>query len=360
MKNNSKKDKIIGGTPWNSIKESITNSITETKDFKSALKSPCHSCSTSPCCSYLPLKTFHVNTLMDLDHARYLLNFDNIELGISSAGHWSVYYTYPCRFLDTNSFNCTIHNLPEQPNICKNYNPYSCWYKKTCTNAHSSYHIRIDRTRLKKILDLIQLDDQGNIIEVPEWNELNILLKDIYDENIVAFSDKKQPEDKAYLQWLSKTETNNFNQENKKVSNLENPCNKCSAPCCTTLIFPQNIPDHYDKLDYFKFCLGFPGIELGISDGQWSLIVKTKCNHLDQNNKCSVYGSEERPIICKYYDEWSCSYKHEFLNPRPKGFMRLKYDEFIKLMEILYADNHGALKSIPNTEEIRIQLETLS
>src|SRR5437879_9821309 len=99
-------------------------------DYRQAMESPCMSCPTSPCCTYLPLHKFRIQSLTELDHAVYLLNFDRIELGLSQEGDWSVYYQATCRFLDPDNFGCTIHDTPEQPHICVQYNPYQCWYKR--------------------------------------------------------------------------------------------------------------------------------------------------------------------------------------------------------------------------------------
>ena len=94
-----------------------------------ARRSPCLTCSTSPCCTHLPLDSFTMTALMDLDNARYLLNFADIDLGLAPSGEWSVYYARPCRFLDPGDATCTIHATERQPNICATYNPYSCWYR---------------------------------------------------------------------------------------------------------------------------------------------------------------------------------------------------------------------------------------
>ena len=67
--------------------------------FQEAKASPCSTCDATPCCQYLPLQTFTVSGLADVDYAGYLLNFDDIELGIAPDGTWSAYYRQACRFL---------------------------------------------------------------------------------------------------------------------------------------------------------------------------------------------------------------------------------------------------------------------
>ena len=136
------------GTPWNSIAEGRqerrgAGALT----LLEARESPCATCATSPCCTHLPLTTFEVTNLLELDHAAYLLNFDHVELGISSSGEWSAYYAFPCRFLDRDTFGCTVHDTPQQPRICVHYNPYGCWYKRSFNGQDSPHFVRLDRSR---------------------------------------------------------------------------------------------------------------------------------------------------------------------------------------------------------------------
>ncbi len=72
-------------TPWNSIAESIVQTGSpQTLGHADALQSPCMNCEAAPCCTHLPLNSFKVTNLVELDHALYLLNFDRIELGVFS------------------------------------------------------------------------------------------------------------------------------------------------------------------------------------------------------------------------------------------------------------------------------------
>ena len=136
-----------------------------------ARRSPCLSCSTSPCCTHLPIHSFTMSTLMDLDNARYLLNFDAIDLGLSASGEWSVYYARPCRFLDPRDATCTIHATERQPNICATYNPYSCWYRRVFSQPTEDF-VWFDRERLERLAEHVAFDDYRRIVEVPSWDSL--------------------------------------------------------------------------------------------------------------------------------------------------------------------------------------------
>ena len=53
-------------------------------------------------------------------------------------------------------------------------------------------------------------------------------------------------------------------------ADLADPCSGCAAHCCTAVVFPHAIPTTRPGLDYLRFCLGFPGIEVGVGDDTWS------------------------------------------------------------------------------------------
>jgi Fe-S-cluster containining protein len=160
----------VAKEPWRSIPAGTVERPTEPLDFDSATASPCATCGTSPCCSYLPLHRFHVNTLLELDYARYLINFDRMELGLTPDGDWNVYYRQPCRYLAPDTLRCTIHDQPDQPNICKHFNPYTCWYRKALRSPVSEAHVRIDHPRMAWIAAHTRFDDDRNVIERPSWD----------------------------------------------------------------------------------------------------------------------------------------------------------------------------------------------
>src|SRR5262245_49577712 len=96
---------------------------------KEASTSPCTTCSGAPCCTYLPLHRFRIEDNNKSDHARYVLNFDRIELGLHASGDWDVYYRGPCRFLDGDRYLCRLIDTPAQPRVCRDFDPYGCWYR---------------------------------------------------------------------------------------------------------------------------------------------------------------------------------------------------------------------------------------
>lgn len=353
----------ISTLPWNSIAESVVvTGAGRNLKHSEALESPCASCKTAPCCTHLPLHTFKMTNVIELDHALYLLNFHHIELGVSASGEWSVYYSYPCRYLNRKNMQCTVHNTAQQPQICVHYNPYNCWYKRAFFAGESEEFVRIDLARMQFLLNHIEFNEQRQITSVPAWEDLISLMQQFADH-------QKEPppeptyEDEAFSAWetavLHPTDTppTNGNGQYYAHEQLTSPCTGCAAHCCKTLIFPQGAPVHISNLDYYRFCLGFPGIELGIADDAWSLIVKTTCRHL-QDNKCSIYDQPERPLICKYYDAWKCTYKPQFSLPRPLGLLRVRLEQHQWLTNCFQYDQSGNITAVPPMAEIRAAIET--
>lgn len=341
--------------PWNSIAESVVDSEDSRLKFDEAITSPCNSCPTSPCCTTVPLHTFKITSMTEMDHAIYLLNFDHIELGLSATGDWSVYYRYPCRYLDREKYVCTVHNQPLQPNICRHYNPYSCWYKPVFTTSIGEEFIRIDRQRLEYIVSQVVFDEARNVVEVPDWDSLTREFAQLAPlpapqpaEPLEHYPGPLNPQ--KHLVTLDAIQVKDTAVYTYDV--LTDPCSTCQAYCCHTLVFPAGPPANMANLDYFQFCLGFPGLELGVSDAGWSLVVKTTCRHL-QDNRCSLFGQPERPQICRYYDEYSCTYKINFGQERPEGYLSVQYEQFGWLTECFPFDQSGQVLEVPPVELIR-------
>jgi hypothetical protein len=303
-----------------------------------------------------------MNTMLDLDNAFYLLNFDNIELGIRSTGGWTVHYRYPCRFLGRDDFSCTVHGTPEQPNICVHYNPYSCWYKRVLTQNVSEDFLRIDRSRLEFIAERLTFDEGRNIEDVPSWETMIGGFARLPVQPTSQFGEPPPGNDAATIAWegqiLGRPSAEGAAPRTYAYDSeaLQHPCEGCQAYCCKTLLFPRDPPTRTTDLDYFRFLLGFPGLELGITDKSWFIVVKTTCRHL-VDNRCSIYGKPERPLRCGFYDAWDCTYKSRFGLPRPKGFLRVRLEQFAWLAECFEFAQDGEVAGFPSLAAIRQHVE---
>lgn len=346
-------------TPWNSIAESVPTGPRRTElTMAEAKSSPCATCSTSPCCTHLPLTTFKVTNLVELDHAAYLLNFDHIELGVSTSGEWGAYYALPCRFLDRETFDCTVHATPQQPQICVHYNPYSCWYKRALTARDSDEFVRIDRHRLALLTEHIAFDEDRRIVAVPQWDDL-VAMMGAFDDQPAPQQPEPSLSDPMIDAWQASVEDPTAVDDPTLalgVDDFADPCTGCDAYCCTTLVFPHNVPTHVSNFDYYRFALGFPGVEVVIGEGNWSIALKTTCRHL-QDGRCGVYGQPERPLICTYYDAARCEYKPNFGVARPGNVMRLRLEQYGALVEGMSFSPEGALLEMPSLEQMRATVE---
>lgn len=323
--------------------------------YQEAMASPCETCASSPCCTHVPLRTFGLDTLSDLDYALYVLNFDRMEIGLKGNGVWEVYYRYPCRFIDRRDFSCQVHGTPRQPRVCVHYNPYQCSYKPFLTsNTHERY-LRIDRRRMEFIRDHVTFDESRRILDVPSWQTMLAAFADMPVEPISQFADVA-PVDDVWLTESAGTAVD-VNRPSRgphmfESETIQNPCGHCHAYCCTTLMFPGTAPTGAAQVDRFRFLLGFPGIELGISGQTWVIVVRTRCRHLN-GNRCAVYGEPERPLRCRYYDALTCNYRGRFGIPRPDTFLRVTYEQFDWLAECLPFDAQGKVLAVPPMELIQ-------
>ncbi|KAB2898507.1 MAG: hypothetical protein F9K40_11340 [Kofleriaceae bacterium] len=355
----------MGKQPWLNILAGTVAPEVRELGFAEALESPCATCKTAPCCTYLPLHRFPVDTMLALDHARYLLNFDRIELGMAASGEWSAYYRFPCRHLERATFRCTVHDTAAQPDICKNFNPYACWYKRALRSPVSDGFLRIDRPRIEYIVERTVFDEQRNIVAVPSWDELSEAFRTMpCDEQ--SYDEAEIGKDVVLDRWreqvisaasLTRKERNEPEPRTVGYDDLDEPCTDCAAWCCSTLVFPHGFPSTRTNLDYLRFTLGFPGIEVGVHDGGWSIIVKTRCRHL-RGNRCGVFGKPERPLLCRYYDAHACAYKVHFGEERPAGYVRVRLEEFSTLAGLFRFDPSGAVVELPAAERVRTAIET--
>lgn len=325
-------------------------------DMAAASASPCATCDTSPCCTHLPLQSFTISDMRGVDHARYLLNFQRIRLGLSADGTWQAYYYHPCRYLDRDSRGCTIHGQPQQPRICVHYNPYQCWYKAALTQDVTEDFLLMDRRRFDFVVEHLEFDALLNLVGNPDWPTMLAAMAQMPIDP--AFDDDVEADD-VYEQWLADAAygvASAAPAQGLSYAQLQDPCGGCAAHCCRFLIFPHPVAAHASGLDYLQFALGFPGVELGMSDGGWSLVLRTRCRHLD-GDRCGVYGQPERPKICTYYDALSCDYRGQFGRARPEDFFRVRLEHLDWLVETFVFDGEGAVTALPTTASARAHVE---
>jgi Fe-S-cluster containining protein len=297
---------------------------------------------------------------MDLDQARHLINFEHIQLTLSAAGEWNAYYVYPCRFLDRETFRCTVHATPHQPRTCVHYNPYQCLYKRLFTASVGTEILRLDHQRVQFIASQMEFDDRRQIVAMPAWEALVEGCRQLPVLPPPEPTSEPGP-DRAAAEWrrqvIAIEEVSEPGAASRSFASLGDPCDGCGAYCCQTLVFPQPALQSAAHLDFLRFCLGFPGVEVGLNGSGWQVIVYTRCRHLEQN-RCGIYGQPERPLLCKYYDALKCTFKPRFGQARAPDFLKVGLEHFGWLSECYALDDNGRLVGAMALPDIRGHIET--
>ena len=135
---------------------------------------PCDGCS-APCCKVVILPQPVPETFRALDRLRFLVAHRGTELLLDRKGDWQVCTPSPCRLL-TDDDRCSVHGTPDKPKICVSYSPYNCWYKRNFHEVEEPPDfIRMDLDGYERILAAVTFDDDGNITEVPPYDDLRRL-----------------------------------------------------------------------------------------------------------------------------------------------------------------------------------------
>lgn len=134
-----------------------------------------------------------------------------------------------------------------------------------------------------------------------------------------------------------------------------NPCDGCSAPCCRIVLTPHPTPQTFNDLDYIRYLLGFPGIELIVArDGTWQQLSHRTCNLLDPAEaRCTVHGTARKPKVCVFFSPYRCWYKRNFTVAAPPDIVRLDLSRFELLLGACVLDENGRLTQIPSWEQLR-------
>lgn len=312
--------------------------------FKEAQSSPCMDCQVS-CCRYLPLQDFQITTFAQLDYAFYLCNFANIELALVDGQTWRAHYRAQCSRLDESN-RCTLHNTPQKPKVCQRYNGYTCFYKPMFECSESDRFIRFDRARLEAFANLLTFDGHRNIVGYPDIVTLR--------QSLPVFHEVKKDPIVLTIEPSS--------NPSLRFSDFQNPCQKCKGWCCVNLSFPFSGIHNVGNLDYVWFCLGFPNVEIGISQEGWTVVIQTSCQFfnptLPEGQFCSVFGTDQRPLQCEMYDASACAYKAQFSTQFPKNYLRVTTAQFHQLASLYCFDEHAQLRHAPNFEELQSLLRS--
>ena len=308
--------------------------LEENMKLSQARNLPCEGCHT-PCCTFLPLYDFQITDHHTLDYALYLIGFSNIEFALIQGTTWRVHYRMRCSNLNEQNL-CVLHNTPEKPSVCRSYDPFRCFYKKTFGESADPNHIRFDRKRFLAYADHLQFTEDRTISTYPDPTQID--LPPFVEENIPPVSV-------------------HFDEERDHIrvghSFFRDPCSSCSSYCCKSLSFPRGAVHTYAELDYLRFCLGFPGVELSLdSQMQWSVVIRTRCSQLTQEGRCGLFGAPLRPQVCTLYDQNACAYRSRFTkNDQPRE-LRIHHTDLLKIREESSFLQSGEAAQLPSFERI--------
>ena len=130
---------------------------------------------------------------MEMDYIRYMLGFPTIKMILRNDGVWQVKVEQSCTFLDANTNLCTVHGTTQQPKTCSYFNPHHCWYKRNYTGDSPVDFIELDLAKYELLLSYLQFDDEGKLTQIPSWESINNLLKDVPAQIQTNGSHSSQP-----------------------------------------------------------------------------------------------------------------------------------------------------------------------
>ncbi|MBL4886037.1 MAG: YkgJ family cysteine cluster protein, partial [Planctomycetaceae bacterium] len=92
----------------------------------------------------------------------------------------------------------------------------------------------------------------------------------------------------------------------EQLKSGESLCDYCTAKCCRYFALPIETPDSREEMDNIRWYMLHEHVSIFVDDGDWYLMVHTKCRKLRDDNLCGIY--ETRPEICREYSSDNCEY----------------------------------------------------
>ena len=254
-----------------------------------------------------------------------------------------------------------MHGTPLQPHVCRRYSPYSCFYRRLFDSPETVDMLRIDRARLEIFAEMLVFDGHREVVSAPSVAALREAI------GPMAESDGGDaPGAPLLAEWEAAVRSYRPLRPlpQRRFADFDAPCTGCQAWCCTRLTFPHATPANVANIDHLRFCLGFPGVEVGLDErGAWAVVVRTRCRHLLTDpetgaGRCGVFGQPQRPAACRLYDGSLCGYRAQFGAPRPARYLRLTRETFDVAAQMFVLDDNGYVLRRPGYAEIRQAIES--
>jgi Fe-S-cluster containining protein len=97
-------------------------------------------------------------------------------------------------------------------------------------------------------------------------------------------------------------------------------CDYCIAKCCRYFALPIEGPEEFADFEFIRWYLLHERATVFKESDNWYLLVHTKCQHLQEDNRCGIY--ETRPQICRDYNTKDCEFDddwtYDFYLERPE------------------------------------------
>lgn len=87
-------------------------------------------------------------------------------------------------------------------------------------------------------------------------------------------------------------------------------CSDCPALCCHDLSVTILKPTTRKEIEDLMWHLNYDSVGVYIRNRRWHLIIKGRCQYLDENNLCTIYDKRfdtcrnHKPPYCERYDDW--------------------------------------------------------
>ena len=91
-------------------------------------------------------------------------------------------------------------------------------------------------------------------------------------------------------------------------------CDYCTGKCCRYFAMPIETPEDFKDYEYIRWYMLHGETTIFCEDDDWYLMVHNRCDHLMDDNRCSIY--ETRPQICREYTTDDCEYEDEWTYDR--------------------------------------------
>ena len=309
---------------------------------------PCEGC-LAPCCWNMKLAQFEAKTWHDLEYLLFLSGFPEIELVYRGSGGFKVFYRRPCRHLDVDSgrFDCTLHGTPLKPATCVSFDETDCFYKGGMlgTPDVGLPVVRLDRARFLKVAELFTVGPDNAVLACPTPQD--------------AWRVTRTAPKAAAISPRPALPLTTSAPVSASFSTRQSPCDDCSAPCCRVLIFDRGPPIAQHSLSYMVYQLGFEGVEIAVTDKGWRTLVRTTCQFLTDDKRCTLFGQPDRPTLCTFYNQYTCDYRRFFSAPEDSA-VRLSLADMRHLEQHAPYDSAGELRGDISPRAVRQWLNARS